>query len=404
MKKIIIKSIILILIICLTVCSFSSCSKSNTSNASSVTSNNVQNNVETEVKGYFLGVKDLKNATRDIIFSSENPVYQFNINGETKDFCVDCTDESYPIQNRLMMGYEYWLKISGNKILSARIVNESDIKGIVSGYTPGERTLKNFLKTAVAPLGKTLYVYGGGWNVQDDGSSYISRTIGLSPTWKKFYDSNDANYSYENDTYPVNEWNTYYYAGLDCSGYLGWVLYNTIYKESEKEEGFICSSTKMAKPLAEKYNFGTFEHPAQKDYQSILNKLHPGDIVSMVGHIYIVIGVCDDGSVIILHSTVSKSVTGTEGGGVEFSALSKNGDNDTSCKAYGLIKEYTEKYFPEWAKRYPPIVKPISLFFDFPDDKETTGIFTWSNDANGLTDFENIKNMSAEDVLKTILE
>lgn len=389
-----------VLVVCLVLCGFSSCAKKDGPSAAL----SKTNSAEAEIKGVFLGVKDLKNATRDIVFNSESRVYQFEIDGETKDFRINCDEDDYPVQNRLMMGYEYILDIDGDTLNSAVVSDKSVISGIVNGYTPGERTLKNFLKTAVAPLGKTLYVYGGAWNVQDDGSSYIARTIGVSPTWEKFYNENDANYSYKNDTYPTNKWNAYYYAGLDCSGYIGWVVYNTMYDESEKEEGFVCFSKAMAKTLADKYNFGTFLHPEEKDYQTIIKKLHPGDVISIAGHAYIVVGVCDDGSAVIIHSTVTPSETGVEGGGVQFSAVSINGDDDTSCKAYKLAKEYTEKYFPEWAKRYPVIVKPVSSYFDFPDDKEMSGIFTWSNGPDGLTDPDNIKDMSAEEVLKAILQ
>ena len=27
-----------------------------------------------------------------------------------------------------------------------------------------EKTLENLLKTALLPIGKTMYIYGGGWN------------------------------------------------------------------------------------------------------------------------------------------------------------------------------------------------------------------------------------------------
>ena len=48
----------------------------------------------------------------------------------------------------------------------------------VSG-TPGERTLLNFLKTAMTPVGTTLYVYGGGWNWQDTAADHAASAIGV---------------------------------------------------------------------------------------------------------------------------------------------------------------------------------------------------------------------------------
>ena len=33
-----------------------------------------------------------------------------------------------------------------------------------------EKTLENLLKTALLPIGKTMYIYGGGWNEKDTGA------------------------------------------------------------------------------------------------------------------------------------------------------------------------------------------------------------------------------------------
>ena len=51
-----------------------------------------------------------------------------------------------------------------------------------------KRTVKNLLKTAIKPVGKVLYVYGGGWNQEDNGAGRPAKTIGLYPLWQKFYD------------------------------------------------------------------------------------------------------------------------------------------------------------------------------------------------------------------------
>ena len=63
--------------------------------------------------------------------------------------------------------------------------------------TPGEKTLKNFLATALTPVGTSLYVYGGSWDWQDVNSSNQSMTIGLSQSWIDFFQSQDANYTYK---------------------------------------------------------------------------------------------------------------------------------------------------------------------------------------------------------------
>ncbi len=61
---------------------------------------------------------------------------------------------------------------------------------------PGLHTLKNFLLTALMPVGQALYVFGGGWNFQDTGSNLSARTIGLSPSWRRFFLSQSENYTY----------------------------------------------------------------------------------------------------------------------------------------------------------------------------------------------------------------
>ena len=52
---------------------------------------------------------------------------------------------------------------------------------------PGEKTLKNFLTTALEPVGTALYIYGGSWDWQDEGSSLQATTIGIPQSWIDFY-------------------------------------------------------------------------------------------------------------------------------------------------------------------------------------------------------------------------
>lgn len=127
---------------------------------------------------------------------------------------------------------------------------------------PGEKTLKNFLTTALQPVGTTLYIYGGSWDWQDEGSSLQATTIGIPQSWIDFYqyqnadytycdkDDNEANKNPSSSYYPYGEWNQYYYGGADCSGYVGWVIYNTLNKENGKD-GYVMGATKMAKTFAE---------------------------------------------------------------------------------------------------------------------------------------------------------
>ena len=272
----------------------------------------------------------------------------------------------------------------------------------VSG-TPGLKTLKNYLKTAMNPVGTTLYVYGAGWDWQDDLSSNQSMTIGLSQSWIDFFQQQDENYTYKysadpaHSYYPHNSWNQYYYAGLDCSGYIGWVAYNVMNTESSTNttnDGYVMSSTKMAKTFANN-GWGTWTRD--------ITEFKPGDIFSMSGHVWTVVGVCDDGSIVFLHSTPSDSKAGQGGGGVQLSALNPNGDSDKNCEAYKLVTEYMTKYYPEWSTRYDAVLRSYSSYATPASGstfRETwSGNFSWNLDGTGLTDPDGYANMSAAEIL-----
>ena len=79
-------------------------------------------------------------------------------------------------------------------------------------------TLEKFLKSSMEPVGQTMYVWGGGWNKEDTAAGEETKTIGVSRQWKTFFEEQDSNYNYENTLYQIHD-------GLDCSGYVGWVIY-----------------------------------------------------------------------------------------------------------------------------------------------------------------------------------
>ena len=277
-----------------------------------------------------------------------------------------------------------------------------DYTAPVSG-TPGKRTLKNYLQTAMNPVGTALYVYGGSWDWQDVNSSNQALTIGLPQSWIDFFQQQDANYTYMNDDdpahsyYPHNSWNQYYYAGVDCSAYIGWTVYNVMHTESttnDLSDGYVMSAVKMAKTFADK-GWGTWT----RDIKSF----KPGDIFSMSGHVWTVLGVCDDGSIVFLHSTPSDSKAGQGGGGVQLSALNPNSDNDKNCEAYKLVTKYMTKYYPEWSTRYDAVLRSY-ISYATPatgtEYKETwSGNFSWNLDGTGLTDPDGYADMSAAEIL-----
>ena len=272
----------------------------------------------------------------------------------------------------------------------------------VSG-TPGERTLKNYLQTAMNPVGTALYVYGGSWDWQDVNSSNQALTIGLPQSWIDFFQQQDANYTYKNSAdpahsyYPHNSWNQYYYAGVDCSAYIGWTVYNVMHTESttnDLSDGYVMSAVKMAKTFADK-GWGTWT----RDIKSF----KPGDIFSMSGHVWTVLGVCDDGSIVFLHSTPSDSKAGQGGGGVQLSALNPNSDNDKNCEAYKLVTKYMTKYYPEWSTRYDAVLRSYDSYATPASGSEYSktwsGNFSWNLDGTGLTDPDGYADMSAAEIL-----
>lgn len=277
-----------------------------------------------------------------------------------------------------------------------------DYTAPVSG-TPGKRTLKNYLQTAMNPVGTALYVYGGSWDWQDVNSSNQALTIGLPQSWIDFFQQQDANYTYMNDDdpahsyYPHNSWNQYYYAGVDCSAYIGWTVYNVMHTESttnDLSDGYVMSAVKMAKTFADK-GWGTWT----RDIKSF----KPGDIFSMSGHVWTVLGVCDDGSIVFLHSTPSDSKAGQGGGGVQLSALNPNSDNDKNCEAYKLVTKYMTKYYPEWSTRYDAVLRSYDSYATpatGTEYKETwSGNFSWNLNSSGLTDPDGYADMSAAEIL-----
>ena len=277
-----------------------------------------------------------------------------------------------------------------------------DYTAPVSG-TPGKRTLKNYLQTAMNPVGTALYVYGGSWDWQDVNSSNQALTIGLPQSWIDFFQQQDANYTYKNSAdpahsyYPHNSWNQYYYAGVDCSAYIGWTVYNVMHTESttnDLSDGYVMSAVKMAKTFADK-GWGTWT----RDIKSF----KPGDIFSMSGHVWTVLGVCDDGSIVFLHSTPSDSKAGQGGGGVQLSALNPNSDDDKNCEAYKLVTKYMTKYYPEWSTRYDAVLRSYDSYAtpaSGSEYKETwSGNFSWNLDSSGLTDPDGYADMSAAEIL-----
>ena len=257
--------------------------------------------------------------------------------------------------------------------------------------TPGKRTLKNFLATAMQPVGMVLYVYGGGWNFENTGASKEACSIGVPGSWIRFFREQDAYYTYK-EYDPVNHQNAYGYAGADCTGYAGWAIYNTLETVSGKD-GYVIFSTDMAYTLAKERKLGTWTQKisSRRDFR-------PGDLFSMNGHVWICLGVCEDQSMVILHSSPTDSRTGHPGGGVQLSALS----DDPNCQAMELARHYMSHYCPAWKERYEAVWKSYRKYTTFTGSR--AGRFSWYLDERGLLDPEDYRDKNAEAILQDLFE
>lgn len=269
-------------------------------------------------------------------------------------------------------------------------------------YIPGLRTLKNFLAAALAPVGKALYIYGGGWNMENTGGSVETEQIGLADSWLSFFEEQDACFSYRPmeecersccgavNYYPSDGRNRYGYAGLDCSGYVGWAVYNTMENVGGRGS-YVTRASAMAYDYAKRYGWGTFcgSHPD-------CGRLRPGDIYSIDGHVWICVGTCRDGSVVILHSTPSPSRLGCPGGGVQLGAL---GDRE-ECEAYRLADFYMTRYYPKWSGRYRTALKDMDVYTA--SDCPGCGRFRWYRDERGLPDPDGIWSLEAGEALERL--
>lgn len=220
-----------------------------------------------------------------------------------------------------------------------------------------QKNLTDFLKTALIPAHRTMYVWGGGWEESGD----LGR-LGLNPKWYGFYKNSEADYDFKQHKFKKE-------SGLDCSGYVGWVMTNYF-----GGGDYVTFADKQADLFAE-IGLGT----VIKNPRCFM----PGDIVSGNGHVYIAVGQCADRSLILLHSSPP---------GVQLCAASAR---DTDSMAARLVKCYTEKYWPEWSEKFGCCVRGAEY---------TRGVkaFRWSKTV--MSDPDCLCGRSAEKVLEILLK
>ena len=230
----------------------------------------------------------------------------------------------------------------------------------------------SFLKNALKPVGQTLYIYGGGWNEAQTGSGNEALTLGLSKEWKTFYASQDSTYNYENYMYEIHK-------GLDCSGYVGWAIYNTLETKSNHGDGYVLKAEEMTK---------TFANMKLGTYSDYILDAKPGDIVSMANaHVYIVLGVYEDGSLLIVHSSPP---------GVKISGTHDLSGNSNS-QAVKYAQKIMETYYPDWYSRYPDCTVDSSF-----TESSNVSLFHWNSKT--LKDTDQLHSMSVDQIIQTLFK
>lgn len=277
---------------------------------------------------------------------------------------------------------------------------------------PGLKTIKNYIMTALSAVGTSLYVFGGTWNWQGNGNSLLSSHIGIPQSWIDFFNIHNASYSYKEyiyknksiidkrkSYYPFNKINTYYYAGVDCSAFMGWVLYNILHKKSNLSHKTTISSLITSDYLSKGWGTTLTSSEIKKPINYKNSQYKVGDVISIKGHCWICLGTCKDGSIIFVHSSCGKESRLGElykGSGPQISAI---GNND-KCDAYKLADYYMQKYYPKWYKRYKIYLVSYEDYTNFADKQNA--LFRWDTSGKFMSDPENYQNKKPEEILQDI--
>ena len=232
-----------------------------------------------------------------------------------------------------------------------------------TGCAPPARSLSpppraSFL--ALPPCPPPCTLCAGHAAAQAQGESY-----GVNAQWKQFFNTQNSTYNYSDHLYEYGK-------GLDCSGYVGWTAHQVT------KEYATTTSTGMPAYFARK-GWGTCVTGDTSQ------KFTPGDVVSKSGHVWIVIGQCSDGSVVVIHATPPYIQLG--------GTVSSTGS--INSEAIELANEYMKMYYPVAYERYG--VKVL-------DRSYLTGVnhFTWSSSI--LSDSEGYRRKKPAEILNDLFQ
>ena len=231
-------------------------------------------------------------------------------------------------------------------------------------------TIKNFLQNGLAPMGSTMYVWGGAWNEADTGSGPNARILGLYEGWRTFANKQTSSYNHWDHQFEIMN-------GLDCSGFLAWVTYNTL-ETKEGNPGYVSKSTYTGQKYKER-GLGTYNTSTK------YSTYRAGDVMYTKDHVYIVIGKETDGSVLLMHS----SPNGPKLGGTPTPS------GKIYSKAYYLARDYMKEYFPAWYAKHPKVSVPLNYLTQYKKFKFYTSV---------LGDPDGYKYMSPSNILKDLFK
>lgn len=251
--------------------------------------------------------------------------------------------------------------------------------------SPNVRTIKNVLATAMQPVGETLYIWGGGWNEEDTAAGASSKHIGVCPEWKAFFDKQDSSYNFcdyavSHDDCAEKPIPEYISQGLDCSGYLGWVLRNVFQDKDIDDLGYVFPHTKRVSNFVD-------NHWGSAIKSTDIHNFAAGDIMDKPGHTYIVLGQCPDGSIVFIHSSPpGVHICGT---------VTPEGDADS--EAVTLATHYMHKYYTSYDEKFSQYgyVRNTDYLTQYTQ-------LRWALGAGDMTDPDGYTEMTAEQILKDL--
>ena len=232
---------------------------------------------------------------------------------------------------------------------------------------PALPTVKEYLRGALEPAKGCLYIWGGGWNGGDPSEEAVS--FGPSPRWKELFDRYGVDY--EPEAYLSHD-------GLDCTGFLGYSVYQ-VFGDRYSNNGYVAQSGTVG--LRYQYLFGSAYIPFEK-----VVRHHAGDVMFRDGHVWISLGECGDGSVLLIHaSPPNVTLAGTP-----------TPDGNYESQAVALAQRYMRLIAPDAIEKFPYTCTASESFL--------TDYNSYSFPETVMIDPEGLRNMSADDVMRVLTD